>query len=585
MRLARRQLQQLPLAAPAPGEAVADFAAAELARYLRAAGGIPCPPAAATAPPNVLALGRPLAIDPPAASGAFAIAGDDSGITIAGADAAGMLHGVYRLLEGLGCRWSFHGAGAEVVPALADGGVEIAAVRERPVYRVRGYSSDLHTWHYGEAQLLGERLPRDLAFVDWMGKTGANAFFFIRHPFDTQLSIPEMLPEMRRRAIRAEYGGHVIPLLLPRQLFAAHPEYFPEDRDGKRHDLGNACASSDGALQVIASNAVAYAAAHPDMGALHIWGADLWHGGWCHCRTCRPLSVQDQSLRVCNAVADALADAGMQIPVCYLAYHDTVEAALRERPRPGVWVEFAPRERCYGHALADSSCHTNRSYRTAFERYVELFDGRVRVFEYYGDSILFCGCAVPLAELIAADLEYYRRAGGSEITFLQFGAHSLWAHGVNFLAFAAHSRGSCSDEDDAVAYARRGRDPQAARAMWQDVERLMRGVVRYGDVLRPPRQRAADLLPAVGAAVAGIDGWIERLGDSDDLAQTALLQYTRDVLEGVGQSLRGAEPQALALYDRALHRLESVDRRHRGVWGAANLPIIHAFHRGHPQES
>src|SRR5437867_3409424 len=34
-----------------------------------------------------------------------------------------------------------------------------------------------------------------------MGKSGANTFFYIRHPFDTQLTIPALLPEFTKRGI------------------------------------------------------------------------------------------------------------------------------------------------------------------------------------------------------------------------------------------------------------------------------------------------------------------------------------------------------------------------------------------------
>ena len=84
---------------------------------------------------------------------------------------------------------------------------------------------------------------------------------------------------------------------------------------------------------------------------------------------------------------------------------------------------------------------TNRRYAAALERYVELFDGRARLFEYYGDAILFAGCAVPMARVIDADLDYYQRLGIREITMLQFGAFSRWAYPLNFVTFAAKVTG------------------------------------------------------------------------------------------------------------------------------------------------
>src|SRR5207247_1941398 len=125
-----------------------------------------------------------------------------------------------------------------------------------------------------------------------------------------------------------------------------------------------------------------------------------------------------QALATCNAVADTLGPGGR---VFHLAYHDTLEPPRAVRPDPRVWAEFAPRERCYAHALDDPACATNAAYRRALDAHLELFAGRVHVFEYYGDAILFGGCAVPLAEVVERDLDYYARAGVRGVSCLVFG--------------------------------------------------------------------------------------------------------------------------------------------------------------------
>jgi len=127
---------------------------------------------------------------------------------------------------------------------------------------------------------------------------------------------------------------------------------------------------------------------------------------------------------------------------------DTIEPPARVAPHPRVSAEFAPRERCYGHALDDPSCATNAFYRRALDAHLERFAGRVDVFEYYGDAILFGGCAVPLVDVVARDLECYRAAGVRGVSCLVFGQYSTWAYGVNVEAFAhgkhdknAHGKG------------------------------------------------------------------------------------------------------------------------------------------------
>ncbi|MFI5394728.1 MAG: DUF4838 domain-containing protein [Candidatus Binatia bacterium] len=566
------------------------FAAQELQRYLRTMTGatVPISPAASLRGRDALVLGQqavPLPVSVEAGDG-FVIHPEATNITLAAGSPRALLRAAYALLEQLGCRWSLDAA-REQVPWLSVPAVEIDPTRHAPTFSVRGYCSDIMTWHYTQPEYLSEHLKEDRAFVDWMAKSGANTFFFIRHPFDTQLTIPELLPDFERRGIDVEYGGHVIPLLLPREVYRNHPEYFPQSPDGARTDNGNLCTSSAGALATASTNAVRYAHEHPEMRVVHIWGADLWRGGWCGCTACAAVSVQDQGLRVCNAVARALADAGVTRPVCYLAYHDTIEPEITVRPERSVTVEFAPRERCYGHALNDPDCGTNRGYASALERYVDLFDGRVRLFEYYGDAILFAGCAVPLAGVIAADVDYYKRLGVPEITMLQFGAFSRWAYPLNFVTFAAALTGEVPETAGDHYCAQFRAEAAAARTLFAELEAIIGRVVTYGDIRRPPRSAtaAAGVLDRLESALPRLGDVIRKCEAFDDPALAALVplvRYTQLVFEGVRQELRqvlaGRPPHAELQYAEALQVVEGVDPRWKGVWGSVDLPIINSFY-------
>ena len=520
----------------------------------------------------------------------FTIGVDTANITLTANSPRTVLSAVYALLAQLGCQWSLDSAG-ERVPRLATSVLELDPGDHAPHFTVRGYCSDIMTWHYTQPEYLQAHLEEDRPFIDGMAKTGANAFFYIRHPFDTQLTIPELLPDFERRGIDLEYGGHVMPLLLPREEYRRHPEYFPQAPDGRRTDHGNLCTSSVGALATASANAVRYVREHPEMCVLHIWGADLWRGGWCHCAACRRVSVQDQSLRVCNAVARALADAGVARPVCYLAYHDTIEPAVTVRPEDNVTMEFAPRERCYRHAINDPECATNRRYATALERYLEWFRGRGRLFEYYGDAILFAGCAVPLSQVVAADLAYYQRLGIQEITMLQFGAFSRWAYRSNFAAFAAGT-GTLPQQALAAHGAAGSSQAGDAQALYGELETIMAGVVTYGDIRRPPRSAAAaaGVLARIEAALPRLEAVsrkLETFAYPTLCADAALVRYTRAVLDGVRlelqQTLAGEVPNAQPRYADAIELLDRVDARLKGVWGRVDLPIVHGFYNLAPE--
>ena len=583
-----------PELAPAPVRLAADELAGYLARMFGSRPQIRGRRGAAGAWLHVMARGaRPPDRPPMVPAGAeYSVEPREDVLALAGATPRALLAATYALLEAAGCRWSPAGGVEEHVPLPGAAERAAPALVCRPAFARRAYASDLSTWHYSMPARLAERLPADVAFIDWMAKSGATAFQFIRHANDTQWVIPELLPELARRGLAVEAGGHALPELLPRDLHARHPDYFPAQADGTRSDFGNVCGASSGALSVVRARTRAVLKSLGRVSDFHLWGLDLFGGGWCACTACQGLTPSDQSLRLCNAAAEGL-DEGR---VLHLAYHDTLAPPRTLRPHPAVWAEFAPRERCYGHALDDPACATNPPYREALERHVELFAGRVEVFEYYGDAILFGGCAVPLTRVIAGDLEYYRRAGVRGVSCLVFGAYSLLAHGVNLEAFA---RGAV--EPRAVATARAhhcARAYGAAGAMAHylaALETLMASVVTYGDVKLPPRRgaRATAALAALDAALDGVPA-VRHLLEAGaagvaprEAAERQLFEYTVATLAAtrlwLASALAGsasAADQALTAMGDAVARMRAVDPRLAGTWGTHDLEVTHAFFAG-----
>src|SRR5205823_4835904 len=129
-----------------------------------------------------------------------------------------------------------------------------------------------------------------------------------------------------------------------------------------------------------------------------------------------------------------------QLQVAYLAYHDTIEPDIGLLPLSNVAVEWAPRERCYAHAIDDPACHINPRYWDSLRRYFDIFDGRVHVFEYYADAILFGGLSFATPTVISRDLRAYHMLGVRSISCLTFGAYSVLAYPVNLLAFVRGTR-------------------------------------------------------------------------------------------------------------------------------------------------
>lgn len=83
------------------------------------------------------------------------------------------------------------------------------------------------------------------------------------------------------------------------------------------------------------------------------------------------------------------------------------------KPQPGVIFFYAPRERCYAHALNDAQCALNRQYSRALEQALPTFgSANAEVFEYYMDQILYENLInPPLPEVLSEDARYYHKLG------------------------------------------------------------------------------------------------------------------------------------------------------------------------------
>ena len=240
----------------------------------------------------------PIALD----GDSFDVSRGAESIVIRAGTERGLIHAATNLLEKLGAQ--FPPGVAPSYPRIDP--ARLAALepwRVTPAFKRRAFISDIMTWDYNFPDRLDLHLRHDREFIPWMARRGINAFSYIRHAHDTRLKIDEVAPLLREHGIGVEYGGHVLQLLLPRDRFAEHPEYFPAGDDGVRAARGNLCVSNPDAVALVRQGALAYVHDHPENELLHIWGADVWRGAWCRCGQCRELPPQLQYMKVVNAIA------------------------------------------------------------------------------------------------------------------------------------------------------------------------------------------------------------------------------------------------------------------------------------------
>jgi hypothetical protein len=412
---------------------VEQFAAAELARYLTRIGGDTVPLGEAGAGHTLfVGLEAPGLKRRPAQRASGALAGLDAdsfllrtvpgGLLLAGASPRGTLYAVYAYLEELGVRWYHPGEAFELVPR---GPIGLAGYDrlESPDFPDRCLT------------LAYQRIDDYVAWIDFAAKQRLNTVFFHDYGGWWAGQRERLWPEMQRRGLELQLGGHYLYGFRSEELFERHPEWFRE-QDGRRTPESNLCVSSRDGLAHWTSQAVSLVREKMmEADSFHIWPDD--GGAWCQCSHCRELSPADQSLILGNAFANGIRQLKPRARVAFLAYGETMTPApAKAKPAPGVFLLLAPRARCYGHALTDPTCEKNLQFREAMEAQIAALPGAdVEVFEYYTDQVRFP--TIPnLARIIPADLRYYRRIGARNVGPLTVKLIGFRALPVNLLVYA-----------------------------------------------------------------------------------------------------------------------------------------------------
>jgi hypothetical protein len=345
-------------------------------------------------------------------------------VTLHGSNPRGLLYAVYDFLETLGCTWFAPGMTGMSIPKGTQFILSETTIKQK-------------TSIAGRCLILGHHafMKDSEDWIIWAARNRINTLFF--HVIDSSLAIgaaPEAFYQQikshaialaRERGMTVEHGGHKLTSLLPRKLFKHLPDAF-RMRDGKRANDHNFCPSNPGGLEIIRKNGRRWFETHPEVDVFHLWADDIPGGGWCGCELCETLSSSDQLLVAVNALAEELEFVNPGAQISLLAYHDTEQPPRYIKPRHNVSVLWAPRMRCYAHAITDKTCRVNHpKYHSNIKGFIKLSDRNsarpVRVFEYYLDAILFKSVLPPLIDVIQDDLRFYSKAGADTVQALLTG--------------------------------------------------------------------------------------------------------------------------------------------------------------------
>ena len=378
------------------------FAATELAAVLTRMGcRAVCPgdPAAAeriivlhagTGSPGAKAGGRRAAPDFSwrAAPGRVEIYGEDSGA---------LLRGVYDFLDALGARWTAPGPGGETLPrgpilALA-ASCRASDPRSPAATLILGHGAYLEAWE--------EYLP-------WAARVGYSSIFIHTTPDSLALgAAPQSLYDALRLPIAA--AARRLGLVLELGVHGQPGRDF--------------CPSSDRALALAAEAFAAVVAAHPEVKVFHAWPDDLPEGppkdGRCSCAACASLSPAAQALIAARAFAGVLSAVRPDAALSFHSGRDSVDiesllsaelAAGRTLPS-NLELLWAPRLRSRASALGDAGNALNAASLAAFRATARAWraagGGRIGVFEYWEDAVLFKTAVPPLSAVIEGDLVAY----------------------------------------------------------------------------------------------------------------------------------------------------------------------------------
>lgn len=227
------------------------------------------------------------------------------------------------------------------------------------------------------------------------------------------------------KGVDVEYEIHALQFLLPRSLFAGHPEYFRMDEDGQRCAEFNMCFTSAEAVEAMRPRLEEMLKwMKPTTHRYYFWTDDV-SGKYCHCDNCRNLSPSEQALVYENNLLNLIREYDPEATMAHLSYNQTIEAPVNVRPDEGVFLEYAPLGRVYSEPLT-------KAMQDALKDNLLAFPGNTfHVLEYWLDESMFCGwrrdALVPLPFGIdewSRDIEMYRSLGAADFT-----TFATWLYG------------------------------------------------------------------------------------------------------------------------------------------------------------
>jgi len=257
-------------------------------------------------------------------------------LIIAGGKPRGTLYGVYALLEEkLGVRWLT--PEVEQVPKRST--IEIQELNE----------TQLPAFEYRE--VFWTEMLRDANFAARHRLNGNHYNLTEKHG---------------GKAVSFYPFVHSMDLLIPRELFKDHPEYFPMINGKRVDDYVQRCLSNPEVVKLAIERVKQWIKEHPEATIIDVSQNDT--GYWCQCPNCKALDETEGSpsasiIKFVNTIAEAIEKEYPNIRIETLAYQYSRKPPKTLKPHHNVIIRLCSIECCFAHPLASCPSEENSHFR------------------------------------------------------------------------------------------------------------------------------------------------------------------------------------------------------------------------------
>lgn len=347
----------------------------------------------------------------------FTIQTEDNQMILSGMNDRGTLYACYHLLKEIGVQflapnYDFYENNAEIIPDLKTVQVKALDTLEEPDMKLRRK-------YIEEGWSVNPQNVKEL--IDWMAKNRLN---ILNSTYDYvgagNMKWDDLresaIPELRKRGIAAEVGGHGFESFLPKEKFQAkHPDWFTDDN--VVFDVAN-----DDAVQAYVNQVVSYLKERPEIKIFDSWPPD---------RIVWPDKALEKFKNGSNAyayVVNKLTDAVHQelpgVRIGAIAYQSHLDPPDEEYMfNKDTIMDYAPIARSQSIPIYEGK---NKAFTDIIDQWRNAFDGDFSIYTYYR-RYSYHSAPIILPKLIGEDLPYYQEQGVNGI--------SLYSEPADWLTF------------------------------------------------------------------------------------------------------------------------------------------------------